>query len=88
MSREEIAEIVEKFRNEVCEISDEEVKEVVRLCERKIEITGQPKDYMKLLLPDELRNHIFRRAVNATTILRNMEKEGIICVQCVGAIHA
>lgn len=88
MSQEEIKEIVDNFRNEVCDISNEEVDEVIRLCERKIEITGQPKDYMKFLLPDELRNYIFRRAVNATTMLRQMEKEGLICVQCVGAIHA
>lgn len=88
MSREEIAEVVNSFRNEVCDISDEEVEEVLRLCRRKIEITGQKESYMKLLLPDELRNYIFRRAVNATTMLRQMEKEGLICVQCAGVIHA
>lgn len=88
MSREEIEGIVDSFRNEVCDISDEEAGEVIRLCERKIEITGQAEDYMKLLLPDELRNYIFRRAVNATTELRQMVKEGLICVQCVGVIHA
>lgn len=88
MSQEEIAEIVDSFRNEVCDISDEEVEEVLALCRRKIRITGQKENYMKLLLPDELKNYIFRRAVNATTALRRMEKEGVICVQCAGAIHA
>lgn len=88
MSREEIAEIVAGFRKTTCEISDEEVEEVLRLCKRKMEITGKDESYLELLLPDELRNHIFRRAVNATTILRQMEKEGMICVQCAGVILA
>lgn len=88
MSREEIVNIVSDFRKNVCDISDEEVQEVVNICIRKIEITDQPEEYMKLLLPDELKNYVFRRAVNATTAHRQMEKEGVICVQCVGAIHA
>lgn len=88
MSREEIAEIVADFRESTCEISDEEVEDVLKLCRRKMEITGKEDSYLKLLLPDELRNHIFRRAINATTMLRQMEKEGIVCVQCAGVIHA
>lgn len=88
MSREKIAEIVADFREKHCEISDEEVADVLRLCKRKIEITGKDEGYLELLFPDELRNHIFRRAINATTILRQMEKEGMICVQCAGVTHA
>lgn len=76
MSRKEIEKIVDEFRSEICEISDEEVEEVIRLCERKIEITRQAEDYIKLLMLDELRNYIFRRAVNATTELRQIGKEG------------
>lgn len=88
MDQEEVDRIVQEFRETVCDISDEEADGVINLCKRKIALTGQKDDYMKLLLPDELKNYLFRRAVNATTILRQMEKEGIICVQCVGAAHA
>ena len=84
MSQERIAEIVADFRKNICEISDEEVEEVLKLCRRKMEITGKEDGYLKLLLPDELKNHVFRRAINATTMLRQMEKEGLLCVQCVG----
>ena len=41
MSREEIAEIVADFRESTCEISDEEVEDVLKLCRRKMEITGK-----------------------------------------------
>ena len=88
MRQEETDSIVQEFRETVCDISDDEAGEVIDLCKRKIALTGKTDDYMKLLLPDELKNYVFRRAVYATTILRQMEKEGMICVQCVGAIHA
>lgn len=86
MSQAEIEEIVSEFRKSTYNISDEDVEDVLDLCRRKIEITGQSEDYMRLLLPDELKNHCCRMAVNATTILRRMEKERLICVQCVGVI--
>lgn len=89
MNQTEIDDIIAEFREKVCDnISDEEAAEVVSLCVRKIEITGQKEDYMKLLLPDELKNYVIRRAINATTFLRQMEKEGLICVKCVEATHA
>lgn len=80
MSKAEIEEIVSEFRKSIYNISDEDVEDVLELSRRKIEITGQLEDYMKLLLPDELKNHCFRMAVNATTIFRRMEKEGLMCV--------
>lgn len=80
---EEIDGIVAEFRENVCEISDEEVAEVIWLCQRKIEITGQKEDYMKLLLPDELKNHCFRNVVSALSILRMHEKEWSECAVCV-----
>lgn len=83
MSREEIGNIVSDFRKNVCDISDEEAQEVVNICIRKIEITGQPEEYMKLLLPDELKNYVFRRAVNAMTLLRQMEKR---CSECAASV--
>lgn len=88
MDQKEIDRIVQEFRETVCAISDDEVKEVIDFCKRKMALTGQKDDYMKLLLPDELKNYLFRRSVNATTILRQMKREGMICVQCAGVAHA
>ena len=73
------SEIISEFRENVCDISDEEAEKVVDLCIRKIKLTGQPEEYLELLLPDELKNYVFRRAVNATTLLRQMEKR---CREC------
>lgn len=83
MSQKEIDRIVAEFREMVCDINDEEVAAVVNLCMRKIKLTGQPVAYMELLLPDELKNYVFRRAVNATTILRQIEKRCAECAVCV-----
>lgn len=83
MEQEEVDRIVQEFREMVCDISDEEVNGVINLCKRKIALTGQKDDYMKLLLPDELKNYLFRRVVNATTILRQMKKEDTMCAKYV-----
>lgn len=83
MSQKEIDGIVAEFRETVCDISDEEVTAVVNLCMRKIKLTGKPEAYMELLLPDELKNYVFRRTVNATTILRQIEKRCTECAACV-----
>lgn len=64
MNLTEINEIVSEFRKSTFDISDKEVADVLRLCRRKIEISGQPEDYLKLLLLDELKNHCFRMVVN------------------------
>ena len=83
MSQKEIDEIVSEFRKSTCKISDEEVADVIKLCRRKIEITGQTEDYMKLLLPDELKNHCFRMAVNMVSLSRMIRKECGECAVCV-----
>lgn len=70
MSQHEIKEIVTEFRESTCNISDEDVEKVLKLCSRKIEITGQSENYMLLLLPDELKNHCFRMAVNTLSFIR------------------
>lgn len=75
MSPEEITEFVDVFRKTICDISEEEVEDVLKLCRRKMAITGKKEDYLKLLLPDELKNHVLRRTTNATTMLRKLEKE-------------
>ena len=84
MNPKEIENIVEDFRKTVCSnISDAEVESVLNLCVRKIELTGQNKDYMSLLLPDELKNYVIRRAITATTLLRQLRKEDSECAVCV-----
>lgn len=74
MSQTEINEIVSEFRKSTYDISEEEVKIVLELCRRKIELTGKTHEYMKLLLPDELKNHCLRRVINAVSFCR-MGKE-------------
>lgn len=83
MSQKEIEEIVADFRTTTCDISNDEVAEVLKLCYRKMEISGKAEDYLRLLLPDELKNHCFRRAVNATSLLMLLERECDGCAVCV-----
>ncbi len=77
------AEIIAEFRKNVCDISDEEVEDIVSLCIRKMKLTGQPEEYLELLLPDELKNYVIRRAVNTATFLRQTEKG---CTGCVAYV--
>ncbi len=83
MSQTEIEEIVSEFRKSVYDISDEAVTDVLKLCRRKIEIAGQQEDYMKLLLPDELKNYCFRMVINIVSFARTAEKECGECAVCV-----
>lgn len=82
----EVEKVVAEFRK-AYNITDGEVKEVLELCRRKIGVTGQEESYLELLLPDELKNHCFRRAVNMAMVLRRMGKEAEACVQCAGVTH-
>lgn len=83
MSQAEIENIVNEFRESTYDISSEDVESVLRLCRKKIEITGKPEDYMKLLLPDELKNHCFRMAVNVTSFIKMAGEECSKCAVCV-----
>ena len=38
------------------------------------------EEYLPLLFKDEVKNYLFRRGVNAVTLLRSLEAKGI-CVQ-------
>lgn len=79
---EELKEIVEGYRTEGIHISDEEVNEILWLCNRKMEISKieDIEEYLPLLFKDEVKNYLFRRGVNAVTLLRSLEAKGI-CVQ-------
>lgn len=83
VDQKKISSIVQDFRENICEISDEKAEEVLELCRRKAKLTGKDSDYLEILFPDELKNYVFRRAVNATTILRQMEKRCSECAACV-----
>lgn len=83
MDQKEIDKVVNDFRKSTCDVSDEEVSFVLRLCERKMEVAGKPDVYMGLLLPDELKNHCFRKVVNAVSSIRETGKEQAKCAACV-----
>lgn len=74
---EQLLEVVEEWRLKGVCISDEEADEVYRHCLRKMEIAKieNPGEYIFLLYPDEIKNYLFRVAVNATTMLRLMGLE-------------
>lgn len=69
---------VEEWREKGIDLSGEEADEIYRHCLRKMEVAKvkNPDEYIFLLFPDEIKNYLFRQAVNATTILRMLEKEG------------
>lgn len=85
---EEMKTTVDEWRNQGVVISDEEVEDVLQFCHRKMEIC-KIKDkvaYLPLLFADEIKNYIFRRSINATTMLRQLErelKEDRKCAKCV-----
>ena len=69
--------IVDKLRNQGATIEDEEAESVYRFCIRKIEILGiKDKDiYMPTLYESEIRHALFRRTINAITIVKKIEME-------------
>lgn len=83
MDQKEIDKVVNDFRKSTCDVSDDEVAIVLRLCKRKLEVTGKPDDYMGLLLPDELKNHCFRKAVNTISFIGEIGREQAKCAACV-----
>lgn len=62
-----IEQAVAIFRKNGNQISNPEIEEVAKMCERKIEISGKQEEYFKLLFPEELQNYIFRRTINEIT---------------------
>lgn len=69
--------IVGEYRNKGVPITDEEAEEVCEFCYRKMEVgkVENREEYLPLLFADEIRNYLFRLAVNATTALRMMGEE-------------
>lgn len=67
LKEKEIDTIISSFR-QTHKISDKDVEEVIEICRRKIQLTGQAEDYMLLLLPDELKNYCIRNTINAISL--------------------
>lgn len=76
---QELKEIVEGYRDKGVLLTDEEAEDVHKFCIRKMEVAGiqNKEEYLPLLFADEIRNHLFRMSVNATTMLRMMGKEAV-----------
>ena len=79
---EELKKIIEEWRKKGVHISDEEAEYLLLFCNRKMEVCKieNRAEYLPLLYADEVKNYLFRQCVNATTMLRRMEGQGI-CVR-------
>ena len=90
MDQTEIDDIVSEWVNKGVHISQETVDYVLWYCERKMDVNGieNRKEYLPLLFRDELKNYLFRQAVNATTLLREAERKCAECAACVSAFLA
>lgn len=85
MDQTEIDDIVSDWVKKGVHISQETVDYVLWYCERKMDVNKieNREGYLPLLFKDELKNYLFRQYVNATTMLRAMERECVECVACV-----
>lgn len=74
---ERLWKFVKKWRDQGVDISDKEADSIYRYCLRKMEVAKvkNPDEYIDLLYPDEIKDYLFRLSVNATTLLRQWEKE-------------
>lgn len=79
-----IDEIVGKWTKEGVHISQETVDYLLWYCDRKMDVAKieNREEYRPLLFEDELKNHLFRQYINATTILRMIGgcEECAVCV--------
>lgn len=77
-----LQEIADSFREKGAMLSDLEAEDIVSYCKRKMEVAKvrNKEEYLPLLYRDEVKNYIFRRAVNATTTLRFMGEEAVLNV--------
>ncbi len=85
MDQTEIDDIVSDWVKKGVHISQETIDYVLWYCERKMDVNKieNREEYLPLLFKDELKNYLFRQYVNATTMLRAMERECAECVACV-----
>ena len=81
MDQTEIDDIVSDWVKKGVHIPQETVDYVLWYCEKKMDVNRieNREEYLPLLFRDELKNHLFRQSINATTLLRIAERE---CVEC------
>ena len=77
MDQTKIDEIVGEWVKQGIHISQETVEYLIWYCNRKMDVCGieNREEYLPLLFKDELKNHLFREYVNATTLLRMQKGE-------------
>ena len=77
MDQTKIDEIVSEWVRAGIHISQETVEHLIWYCNRKMDVCGieNREEYLPLLFEDELKNHLFREYVNATTLLRMQKRE-------------
>lgn len=74
---EKLQRIVNDYRNQGIMISNEDSEHIRHFCFRKMEIgkIQNKEEYLPHLFKDEIRNYLFRKSVNATSMLRMEGKE-------------
>ena len=75
--KEVVDQTVKELRAGGFDISDEEVRQAERHCLRKIKVAGKGEGYFEMLFPDVLREYLFRKTLNAISLLSMMEVEDV-----------
>lgn len=73
---QEMLQITDEFQKQTG-IAEKVVDRVIEYSFRKMELLKVPPEYILLLLPDELKNHCFRCAVNAQGMKNMRAKETV-----------
>ena len=64
----EYPEIKEQMERQGYQMTDEEFSEHLAYARRKAEVVGKQEDYIPLLLPDVIKEHYMRKAINSFTM--------------------
>ena len=75
-----VDQTVKELRAGGFDISDEEVRQAEQHCLRKIQVAGKGEGYFEMLFPDVLREYLFRKTLNAISLLSMMEVEDVQCM--------
>lgn len=78
--KEVVDQTVKELRAGGFDISDEEVRQAEQHCLRKIKVVGKGEGYFEMLFPDVLREYLFRKTLNAISLLSMMEVEDVQCM--------
>ena len=78
--KEVVDQTVKELRAGGFDISDEEVRQAEQHCLRKIMVAGKGEGYFEMLFPDVLREYLFRKILNAISLLSMMEVEDVQCM--------